>query len=275
MWRRGQLALRNRQQSVDGRVQVFSILNVDIATSRPKACVGRRSRRSRAVPYVILYQGRTRARKKKCSGYLYRGRLKSAHGVPTRELAAGHHFVLARKLFLQGVDRPWSSDEREYGVSRGMLWRTWFGEWVRAARYLSLRQLIHERLLVERFYDKSGEIFDRLHEDLELEVRPRSECSVLTPYAANRSAVGLLSSGGVDSLGVDRAGCVIGSCDQAVEMFCDGAIGYVLLMVLTAWDLWYAGGHVVLVPERRLAALRRCGADCCTRIFHFSRLSVL
>lgn len=47
----------------------------------------------------------------------------------------------------------------------------WFGEWVRAARYLSLRQLLHPRIKVEKLFDESGGKHNRLHEALELEVR--------------------------------------------------------------------------------------------------------
>lgn len=54
----------------------------------------------------------------------------------------------------------------------------WFGEWVRAARYLSLRQLLHPRLMVEKFSDECGGEHNRLHEDLELEVRASVRCMV-------------------------------------------------------------------------------------------------
>lgn len=42
---------------------------------------------------------------------------------------------------------------------------------MRAARYLALRQLLHPRLVVERFSDEAGGTHDKLHEDLELEVK--------------------------------------------------------------------------------------------------------
>lgn len=75
-------------------------------------------------------------------------------------------------LIQQTVDGlPWNSEEREYRVTRGRLWRMWFGEWVRAARYISLRELIHPWLVVEQFRDQAGVVHDKLHEDLHVEVR--------------------------------------------------------------------------------------------------------
>ncbi|CAM9169048.1 unnamed protein product [Ectocarpus fasciculatus] len=66
-------------------------------------------------------------------------------------------------------DRPWSTEESEYRAARALLWRTWFAEWVGAARYLSLRQLLQTRLVVENFSDESGGIHNRLYEDLEVQ----------------------------------------------------------------------------------------------------------
>lgn len=61
-----------------------------------------------------------------------------------------------------------SAEENEYRLARGMLWRTWFGEWVEAARYLSVRQLIQPMTSVGTFEDKSGGTHARLHEDLKI-----------------------------------------------------------------------------------------------------------
>lgn len=72
---------------------------------------------------------------------------------------------------VQIFDRPWSTEESEYRAARGLLWRTWFAEWVGAARYLSLRQLLQTRLVVDNFSDRSGGIHNRLYEDLEVQVR--------------------------------------------------------------------------------------------------------
>ena len=78
-------------------------------------------------------------------------------------------------LLAQSTDHsiPWSSEESEYRATRALLWRTWFTEWVGAARYLSVRQLIQTRLVVESFADESGGIHNRLYEDMEVEVRRR------------------------------------------------------------------------------------------------------
>lgn len=79
------------------------------------------------------------------------------------------------------MDRAWSIEESEYRTTRGLLWRTWFAEWIGAARYLSVRQLIHSRLLVESFADESGGIHSRLYEDLEVQVRhPQYSISVVS-----------------------------------------------------------------------------------------------
>lgn len=73
--------------------------------------------------------------------------------------------------YIQTVGRPWSSEQSEYREARGLLWRTWFAEWVRAARYLSLRQLMQPSLVVECFTDESGGIHNKLYEDLDLQVK--------------------------------------------------------------------------------------------------------
>lgn len=91
---------------------------------------------------------------------------------------------------LQSIDRAWSVEESEYRTTRGLLWRTWFAEWVGAARYLSVRQLIHPRLLVESFSDESGGIHSRLYEELEVQVRrPQEEhfCGFWSTFVALRT----------------------------------------------------------------------------------------
>lgn len=80
-------------------------------------------------------------------------------------------FLFGGLFSVQIFDRPWSTEESEYRAARALLWRTWFAEWVGAARYLSLRQLLQTRLVVENFSDESGGIHNRLYEDLEVQVR--------------------------------------------------------------------------------------------------------
>ncbi|CAM9710976.1 unnamed protein product [Pylaiella littoralis] len=105
------------------------------------------------------------------------------------------------------IGRTWSSEESEYRATRGLLWRTWFAEWVGAARYLSLRQLIHAKLVVETFADESGGIHDRLYEDLELRLEPEPRAH--ERKADSRSRYGSRDSGGSSSSGASgkqRAG---------------------------------------------------------------------
>lgn len=71
----------------------------------------------------------------------------------------------------QSAGRPLNAAKRECNLARALLWRLWFGEWVRAARYVSLRQLIHDRLVVGELPDKSGGTHHKLYEELQLEVR--------------------------------------------------------------------------------------------------------
>lgn len=54
----------------------------------------------------------------------------------------------------------------EHELTRAMVWRIWFGEWVRAARYLSVRKLLLPKLVIEKFSDEAGRIHDRLYEAL-------------------------------------------------------------------------------------------------------------
>ncbi|CAM9577211.1 unnamed protein product [Scytosiphon promiscuus] len=88
-----------------------------------------------------------------------------------RSESAWRDLQSARAARSETVGRPWSSEQSEYREARGLLWRTWFGEWVRAARYLSLRQLMQPSLVVECFTDESGGIHSKLHEDLDLQVK--------------------------------------------------------------------------------------------------------
>ena len=74
-------------------------------------------------------------------------------------------FSLSRS---QSREAPLSAEESEYRRVRGLLWRTWFREWLAAARYLSVRQLLHSRIKVDTFEDNSGGTHFKLHEHLEL-----------------------------------------------------------------------------------------------------------
>ncbi|CAM9600860.1 unnamed protein product [Ectocarpus sp. 4 AP-2014] len=108
----------------------------------------------------------------------YRALWRLAVGVVLRDLRssawqrsenARNNLQSAQAARSEIFDRPWSTEESEYRAARGLLWRTWFAEWVGAARYLSLRQLLQSRLVVENFSDKSGGIHNRLYEDLEVQ----------------------------------------------------------------------------------------------------------
>ena len=87
------------------------------------------------------------------------------------------------------MDRAWSIEESEYRTTRGLLWRTWFTEWVQTARYLSVRQLIQSRLVVETFADESGGIHSRLYEDLDLQGRGRGGSSSSSSISISISSI--------------------------------------------------------------------------------------
>ena len=80
---------------------------------------------------------------------------------PVFSLSRSQSRVTSRK-------NPLNVEDSEYRLARGLLWRTWLKEWVAAAQYLSVRQLLHPMLRVGTFEDNSGGTHNRLYEHLEL-----------------------------------------------------------------------------------------------------------
>eukprot|EP00903_Cladosiphon_okamuranus_P005340 g5337.t1 len=142
----------------------------------------------------------------------------------------------------ESTDRVWSIEENEYRLTRGLLWRTWFAEWVGAARYLSVRQLINSRLVVENFADESGGIHSRLYEDLE--VQPKR-------------AVPKATGGG---RGRERGGEQRGAPERQLAKYFmpwqlpqeDVHIAWALIYRKTLrWELRYTGGIRLAIDEER------------------------
>ncbi|CAM9156995.1 unnamed protein product, partial [Laminaria digitata] len=111
------------------------------------------------------------------SSRYYRALWKHAGNVVLRDLRSSvrqrggktmHRMAPTQAPRGESREGPLNAEESEYRLARGLLWRNWGREWVEAARYLSVRQLLHPMLRVGTFEDNSGGTHRRLHEHLDL-----------------------------------------------------------------------------------------------------------
>eukprot|EP00752_Nemacystus_decipiens_P001758 g1699.t2 len=159
---------------------------------------------------------------------------------------------LAQAARSESIDRAWSIEESEYRTTRGLLWRTWFTEWVQAARYLGVRQLIHSRLVVESFADESGGIHSRLYEDLEVQPKP----AIPTARAGAKGRGGRGRSSSRLPSGRQR-----GATERRLAKYLmpwqlphdDVRKAWILIYRNTLrWELRYAGGIKLAIDEERV-----------------------